>query len=356
LLKIIEQLSYVQLDTISVIERAHNHVLWTRFPNYKNKMLDELLGKDRKVFEYWSHAAAIIPYCDYRYTLRTKNLHKEKYNEWRKKNKKFIDSVYERIKNEGPLQSKDFEGKRKGNGKVAGWWSWKPAKHALELMFLDGILMVAQRKGFQKVYDLTERVVPPGIDTTLQKDEEFYAHLVSNAVKSHGVISDKEMVYLRKNTKPYKETLQKMIEEKKITEVKVHGLKDTYHSSAEKLNLLNRKKAPAGVHILSPFDNLIIQRKRTKAIFGFDFQVEFYLPVHKRKYGYFCLPVLYGDKFVGKIDTKADRAGKALQIISMHWEKGSKQDRDFKDKFTSKLNEFAKFNGCEKIEGMEKIA
>lgn len=343
LLKIIEHLGYIQIDTISVVERSHNHILWSRMPLYKRSMLSELVENDRSVFEYWSHAAAFLPMRDFRFSLIRKKNYSEKYSRWGKANKKVINFVYDRIKNEGALQSKDFEDKR---GSSAGWWEWKPSKDALDFLFHQGKLMIAGRKGFQKVYDLTERILPDSIDTRFPDEKEFYEHLIINSINSNGLVLEKEITYLRKYNKPlFKKTLTELLEEGKILKTVVKDIDAEYYTTKEKLEFLNHKKSRSEIHILSPFDNLIIQRKRLKDFFAFDYTMECYVPEPNRKFGYYCMPVLYRDEFVGKIDAKADRANKTFIIKNIFWEGKAKHEK----LLLGKIKKLANFCGCEII-------
>jgi uncharacterized protein YcaQ len=217
LLKIIEQLGYVQIDTISVVERSHNHILWTRFPSYKKKMLHELLEKDRKIFEYWFHAAAFLPMRDFRFSLYTKEFFRRHYKNWLVKNKKLINFVKDRIRAEGPLKSKDFEHTRE---KLTGWWDRKPAKAALECLFMVGELMISKREGFQKAFDLAERILPEGIETKTPDEEEMFEHLLLSRINSLGFASVFEAKYLRR-IKPgvIKKVIERLTEDKKIIPV-----------------------------------------------------------------------------------------------------------------------------------------
>lgn len=344
---IIEQIGYVQIDTISVVERAHKHVLWTRFPMYKNEMLDVLIDRDKKVFEFWDHAAAYLPMKHFRFTLHRKEMYGKKYMHWARRNKKILNYILDRIKDEGPLQSRDFE-----NPSNRGlWWDWKPAKHALEYLFHSGKLAARARKSFQKVYDLPERILPVSIDTSVPTEEEFSEHLIMKAIRANGFASEKEITYLRHhNRKATKTVLSKLAEEKKIIPLNIAGIKEEiYYTTRLALKQLNNQKDDNHVHILSPFDNLVIQRKRLSSLFRFDYVIECYLPAPKRKFGYFCLPVLYGDKFICRIDAKADRANNIFKVINIFWEKGVKKNGEFKKMLDKKLNELAGFSGCSKI-------
>ncbi|MEL6843350.1 MAG: crosslink repair DNA glycosylase YcaQ family protein, partial [Bacteroidota bacterium] len=191
----IDQLSYVQIDTISVIERAHLHVLRSRVPNFKAEMLDSLVSQERTTFEYWSHAAAYLPMADYRYSLPRKKSLKDKETHWFKQESAVTDQVLRRIQAEGPLRSKDFAAPKHKGGE---WWDWKPAKKALEQLFHEGDLMIAERRGFQKVYDLPERVLPDWVDTSFPTESEMARHLIERSVQNRAFASLTEIGYLRK--------------------------------------------------------------------------------------------------------------------------------------------------------------
>lgn len=350
LLDIIEQLGYVQIDTISVVERSHKHILWTRFPAYKEELLNTLIDKDKKVFEYWAHAAAFLPMRDYRFTLYRKRKfthYNKSWGAWSKKNKKVIQYVIDRIKDEGPLQSRDFEHPKKRGT----WWDWKPTKHALEYLFHTGVLMVNARKNFQKVYDLAERILPADIISSELTDEEHSKHLIMSAIRANGIVTKNEITYQKFfSGAAYEKTLKHLANEKQIVKIKVENIKEEYYSTLEELDRLNNENRVQDlIHILSPFDNLVIQRKRLKNLFNFDYVIECYVPAHKRKFGYFCLPVLYGNKFIGRIDAKADRLKKTLIINNFFPENGIKKNFKSNPEFKSKLKELAEFSGCAKI-------
>lgn len=345
LLNIITKLGYVQIDTISIIERAHKHILWTRFPGYRNDMLDELIDKDKKVFEFWDHAAAYLPMKFYRFSLPRKKMYAEKYKTWEKKNKKLLKYILERISAEGPLQSRDFDDPKKRGL----WWDWKPAKEGLEFLFHTGRLIARARKNFQKVYDLPERFLTAAVNKEMPTYEELAEHLIMKSITSGGITAENEFTYLRyHNRNITKKVLNELTENNKIFPVKISNDEKTiYYSTTKILNKLNNAfKFSNDVYILSPFDNLVIQRGRLKKIFGYDYVIECYLPANKRKFGYFCLPVLYGDKIAGKIDARADRKTGELTVINEFWETGVKTNKDFRNIYLNKLNELALFTGC----------
>ena len=186
-LRAIEHLGYVQIDTISVVERAHHHVLWSRVSNYQPKFLDQLV-KERKVFEYWFHAASWLPMRDYRFALPRMNRQNGERGWFENCDKKLVAHILQRVREEGPLRARDFEDTRKGKKQ---WWDWKPAKQALEQLFMQGELMVSARQGFQKVYDLPQRVLPDWVDTRLPTLDEYAGYLINTTLRAHGFATQK---------------------------------------------------------------------------------------------------------------------------------------------------------------------
>ena len=343
-LNAIEHLGYVQIDTISVVERAHHHTIWTRVNDYKKNYLEELI-EDKTVFEYWSHAAAFLPMRDYRFSLYRKNLFATGARKWYD-NKKVTRFVYDRIVAEGPLQSKDFEEQKK----KAGWWEWKESKRALEQLFMEGKLMVAKRNGFQKVYDIAERVLPAGVNDKLPSEKEYAQYLITKTIRANGLASQGEIGYLRRNVKTaIIKALSEMQEEEILIPLHLKGSNETYYTTQQNLDKAQSIGRRNAVTILSPFDNSVIQRERLRNLFGFDYTIECYVPEPKRQYGYFTLPVLYGDTFAGRIDCKAERKDKILVVKNMFYEK--KATAALKEDLGKALKKFAAFNGCVEVRG-----
>lgn len=343
--QIIEHLGYVQIDTISVVERAHHHVFWSRNSKYRPSDLDVLV-RQRKAFEYWSHAASFLPMTEYRYTLPMKRAFRKKETGWHPRDPKMMSAVLRRIKREGPLRSKDFENSKQGQ---TGWWDWKPAKKALERLFFEGKLEVSGRSGFQKVYDLPERVIPSSVDTSMPTDQEYFRFLVDRTLRHHGLATIDEIGYLAKKETKQKitKTVQAMLSDKELVEVQVGDLSKRYFAYPESLNQLPR--AHSKILILSPFDNLVIQRQKMKDLFHYDYQIECYVPAKKRKFGYFCLPIFKGCQPVGRMDCKVDRSIETLKIQSLHYE-SSIDKNTVKKGLASQLKRFAKFNHCKSIQ------
>ena len=343
--KAVEQLGYVQIDTISVVERAHHHVLRSRVPNYRPALLDRL-QREGKVFEHWYHAAAYLPMRDYRFALRKMQAFRNREIGWeRSSDQQLMARILDRVRIDGPLKSRDFEDTRPSR---EGWWDWKPAKRALEQLFIEGELMIIGRDGFQKTYDLPERALPPGVATEVPDLREFAAYLVRNTLRSHGFATQKSFTHLQPGAplrKAVAEVLADGVDQGRLKRLQT-GDGSLWWADAE---LLERRTppAPATVRILSPFDNAVILRHRVNALFDFDYQIECYVKAEKRRFGYFCLPLLYRDRLVGRMDCKAHRASGELNIKQLHIERDV--DEGFFDAFASAAADFADFNGCPEV-------
>jgi uncharacterized protein YcaQ len=231
----------------------------------------------------------------------------------------------------------------------AGWWDWRPSKVALERLYMEGSLMATRTRDFFKLYDLPENLVPGDIDTSMPTPEEFARHIIRRTLKSLGIAYAKEMAWRARFVKNnlVKKELEKMVAEGEVYTVAVEGLK------SQQLYLwpgYKNKKITLGddAFILSPFDALNVFRHRLRDFFDFDYQVECFVPAPKRKYGYFSLPVLVGDTFVARMDSKADRKQKQLIVHNLHFEK-VKLSRPMIVKITDALEAFAAFNKCEEI-------
>ena len=342
----VSHLGYVQIDTISVVERAHHHVLRTRVPNYQPNMLNKLLQAG-ELFEYWYHAAAYLPMHDYRYALPRMRTYRDGTARWmRSRDRKLVAECLARIRDDGPLKSRDFEDPRE---KAGTWWDWKPAKQALEQAFMQGDLLITNRQGFQKTYDLTERALPDHVDTAVPTEEEFATYLVDTTLRAHGFAHLKSFAHLRRGQsvrKAIQAVLDRYVADGEVTYFQTSDGHRYYARTA-----LLDSRAPAArrdqARILSPFDNAVILRDRLNALFDFDYTIECYVPEAKRQYGYFCLPILVGDQFIGRVDAKAHRKEARLELKHLHLDR-SLDDKDL-NALGEALNAFAEFNGCEHI-------
>ena len=346
-LKALERLGYVQIDAISVIERAHHHTLWNRVGNYRSKLLYDMLGKDRTVMEYWSHAAAFLPMKHYRYCLHSMHYIRENGCHWFSVETKVKEYVFDRIAHEGALYARDFANTTKLSGEM---WDLKPAKKALHELFMEGRLLVSARDNFQRRYDLPERVLPAHVDTSLPSEKEQAAHYLLSAIDAQGLMSLGEVHYLRNWIKPLiLQYLSEFIEEGTVKEVTVGASEKVFYTTEDKLASMP-KRVSKNVFFLSPFDNAVIQRKRLDHFFGFDYQTEIYYPVDKRVYGYFALPILWGAEFIGRLDPKAERKTGVLIINNLQIEPHIKINDQLLWALRDALHDFAAFNGCERFQ------
>lgn len=343
-LSALEQLGYVQIDTISVIQRAHHHTLWNRNPRYTASHLDQLVA-EKRVFEYWSHAAAYLPMRDFRFSLpRKRAIACGEQEHWFERNPRLENQVLKRIASEGPLMAKDFE----NSGKRIGDWKIKPAKRALETLFMQGDLMVSQRINFQKVYDLTERALPTGTDTTDPTPEEHARFLITRFLRANGLGQAAEIAYLLPKTRPLiHRTMMDMVATGELRQIRVED-KD-YHVLPDSLETLNKPLARSRLKILSPFDNLVIQRKRMQALFGFNYLIECYLPAAKRQYGYFTLPILWNGRLAARMDCKAERRTSLLHIHHLALEPWLVKKDAFLEALVKELASFLQFNECTRL-------
>ena len=217
---------------------------------------------------------------------------------------------------------------------------------------MEGKLMVAKRHGFQKVYDLPERVLPKGVNSKIPTEKEYAQYLITKTIRANGLAAKSEIGYLRSHAKAgVTKVLLEMEEAGLLLPVKLKGDgEELFYTTQQNIDLAASHKTTKTVSILSPFDNCVIQRSRLKKHFGFDYTIECYVPEPKRQYGYFCLPVLYGDQFVGRLDCKAERSEQVLVVKNMFYEK--KADVKLKAAISKALKKFSVFNGCKEITGL----
>lgn len=348
-LEAIRHLGYVQIDSISVVERAHHHVLYARVPGYRPTMLDALLARG-EIFEYWSHAAAFLPMRDFRFSLPYKNAIKSGQVHWYKDpDQTMMAEILARIRSDGALRARDLDTpSRRG---AQGWWDWKPAKKAIEQLYMQGDLMVSCRDGFQKSYDLTERVLPTGTDTRTPSSEAFAAHLIEQHLRSCGVLNLKCATHLRRDQnlkKAVKAQLEAMLADGELEQLPLsEGQTFLIPAGLLEQPLPRRQRR---MQILSPFDNSVIQRERLQAVFGFQYQIECYVPAAKRQFGYFCLPLLYGDNFIGRIDCKAHRKDGRFEVKALHFCAELTETETVLADLSVALRDFARFHACSSIE------
>ncbi len=344
---VLEHLGYIQIDTLSVIERAHHHTLWTRIPDYQPDYLTQLV-RERSAFEYWFHAASYLPMNNYRFVLpQMSAIKRGELSHYANVEAKYMRHVFDRIRIDGPLKARHFESEKKSNAK---WWNWKPTKRALEKLFMQGDLMITYRDGMEKVYDLTERVLPDNTNTNEPSLLEFSEYLINVSMKANGFTSLKQLTHLRPGAtlrKSLHTILLQKIEQGFLIQCHIEGMPAIYTTQ----NILETKisRPATNVRLLSPFDNAIIHRNKVEQLFEFDYKLECYIPKEKRKFGYFCLPILYKDKLIGRVDCKAHRKINDFELVNLHIESKTISLDDFIPHFAKLVYRFAKFNGCQTI-------
>ena len=351
-LRAIEHLGYVQVDTISVVQRAHHHVLWSRVPDYQPGDLHRLHAEDHAVFEYWSHAASYLPMRDFRYSrplMRSFTRERMHWSDPSPDLERAMRRILARIRRDGALQARDVVPEQTVSG---GWGSFtKIERRALHELWMQGRVMIASRAGFQKVFDLPERVLPADVDRRMPTPRELALFRIRQALRAHGIVREREITHLGNADarREVRAALDSLLRRRELVEVWIDG-HASQHCLVDPISVDTTQTTPAPrARILSPFDNLVIQRKRLQWLFGFDYQLECYVPAAKRRVGYFVLPLLFGDAFIGRLDAVADRAAGILRVKTLLFEKGSTPAFTRCD-LEEEFHRFAIFNGCPAIE------
>lgn len=342
--ELIEHLGFVQLDTNYVVERSHHHVLFARVPDYQIGWLSELCD-DGRIFEYMTSESGFIPMVDFRFTLPVKQAFAEREREADKGMDNLMAEILDRVERDGPVMLTDFENDRMEAS--TGWWDWRPAKVALERMYLEGKLVISRDRKFHKRYDVPLNLVPDDIDQSVPAPEEFARYTIIRVLGALGICSVKEMGWRARRVKGnlVRSELAKMVAEGLVIPVSVDGVKGPlYMRAGQEIDV----EISGEVFILSPFDILNVFRHRLKEFFGFDYQVECFVPAPKRLYGYFSLPILFGDVFIARMDSKADRKHKVLIVHNLHFEEVDLSGETI-SKLIAALKDFVSFNGCHDI-------
>jgi hypothetical protein len=319
----------IQLDSINVVDRAHYLTVWSRFGVYDRAALDRLIYRRRVLYEYWAHAACLIAAEHLPMWRRAMLDYSARKIGWRflKKNAAVMAEVEGAIRERGPLANADFEHKRRGGS--SGWWNWKPAMHALHHLWLTGRLLVHSRVHFQKRYDLAERIVPNLERLEVPSADEFRRWHIRQALHAMGAATDVDLrMYLtfpRASVMARRATLAALLASGEVVEVAVDGSPARWLALAEDLPALatasRRRRIADGTTLLSPFDSFLWHRERVKRLFGFDYRIEVYTPGHKRTHGYYSLPIFHDGMLIGRVDAKAHRAERRLEMRHVHFER-----------------------------------
>ncbi|MCA1379211.1 crosslink repair DNA glycosylase YcaQ family protein [Bradyrhizobium sp. BRP23] len=314
----VAHLGYVQIDTINVIERCHHHILFSRIPSYRRADLRHAQSVDKTVFEYWTHALSYVPANDFRFFLPAMREHRREGHKWFAAVKPADTRKVMRLLRGGPLTIRDIDDDVLVE-KEHLWQSRKPSKRALQLAFYTGAVTISARQGMLKTYELTTRHFGWDRLPKPAPASEITAYLLDRALRSQGVVSLDSVCHLdAPSKKPVARLIASRVRRGELVPVAIEGAGKQEHW-ASPAALEPHEVSPDLVHILSPFDPLIIQRKRTNLIFGYNHLFEAYVPKAKRKLGYFALPVLVGDEIVAALDLKTDRQNKKLLMQKWTW-------------------------------------
>ena len=345
----VAHLGYVQIDTINVIERCHHHILFSRIPAYRRADLRQAQSADKTVFEYWTHALSYVPVQDFRYFVPAMRRYRREGHGWFKTVKpEDTRKVMRLVRQGGALTIRDIDDDVLRE-KDHAWASRKPSKRALQLGFYEGVLTVSGRDGMLKTYDLTTRHfgwerLPKGAS-----EREIATYLLDRGLRAQGVVSLDSLCHLNAARKSdVRRVIDGRVRRGELVPVALEGAGRQEHWATPGALAEVIEISPERVHILSPFDPLIIQRKRTQAIFGYDHRFEAYVPKDRRLFGYFALPVLVGEEIVAALDLKTDRQNGRLLMQQWSWVGAGKSARgagrkDLKRRIEDELHRFQKF-------------
>lgn len=361
LAKLIEQMGFVQLDSINYVERAHHLTLGSRLDGYAHQHFTHLLETKRHLFEHWTHDASAIPTAWFPHWKPRFKRYEEKLRGrswWMQRigtrPDQVLDAVRERIAREGPLRSQDFEHARKGQ--AAGWWDWKPQKAALEYLWFTGELMVARREKFQKVYDLTERVLPHHASLAHPTEADHIEWACCTAFERLVIATPKEIAdfwhaITLAEARQWCEQAAKSGELVAVTIAATNGEKPRASFALNDWQTRLRKlpEPPKRMRLLSPFDPVIRDRARAQRLFGFDYRFEAFVPEPERKFGYYVLPILEGDQLVGRIDSKFQREQGALEVRRVYWEPTVRVTKTRQQQLAEALQRLATLIGAERF-------
>ncbi len=330
--RVVEKLGFVQIDSISRVERAHHLTLGARLDGYRPALLDRLAFEKRALFEHWTHDAALIPialfphwkprFSRFAARARASRWYRERLGDDAART---IARVHRRVSREGPLRARDFE--RGADRPATGWWDWTPEKMALEFLWRTGRLSIAGRESFHKVYDLTERVLPEAHMRPEPSSEAHVEWACRSALERLGVATSSELAafWAAIPSAHVSAWCREAVSTGRVVPVSVHGIDGAKPRAAFaipdwEVRLRRAPEVPERTRLLSPFDPLLRDRKRLERLFGFDYRFEAFVPAARRRYGYYVLPILERERFVGRLDPRHDRERGVLVVERLHWE------------------------------------
>jgi len=356
LLQLIHDLGFVQIDSISTVERAHNQILFSRNQTFRKEHLRQLLEDDRTLFEHWTHDAAILPCAFYPYWKhkfrRSEAPMRKRWAKWHGDDfDKAFDETYTRIVENGAVLAREV---KDADHKSGGWWQWHPSKKALEFFWHTGKLAISGRQNFQKIYDLSERVIPADQLATDLSHEEFIDWACRSALERLGFATHGEIAAFWDLVSPDEARSWVSAHRDKLEEIEIEcegGGKPRPSVALMGLspNIADWPEPPGRIRVLSPFDPLLRDRNRAERLFGFRYRIEVFVPEPKREYGYYVFPLLEGDRMIGRIDMKADRKFGTLNVTRLWLEPKVRASAGRMAKLDAELARVARFAGVSDI-------
>jgi uncharacterized protein YcaQ len=357
--EVVNHLGAIQIDTLQMVARAHYLAVWSRHGTYDPSLFDQLFSRERKFFEGWYHAACYIPTHEYRYQMPRQRKARDGghhwYGDWIDEpgNREMVAAVTGRIRAEGGLRTSDFDNP---DHKRGSWWDWKPAKVALEYAYSYGDLMIAERVKFQRVYDLTGRVLPSWVDTTEPTDAERDRFWVERGAKALGACLPRNPGdYTWMGVGKSRRIVAELVKAGVLVEIRGETMTDVQPLIVHRDNLPLLEQAASGRNhpqrttFLNPFDNFWWAQDRDEALWGFRHTIEAYVPAAKRIYGYYCLPILHKERLVGRLDPKLERKTGTLRIRALYLEPGVKADEELVSDVAGAMRDFMRFHHAKEL-------
>ncbi len=354
-LEAVRMMGVLQIDSIAVVARSPYLVLWSRLGSYDPRWLDELLAEGA-LFEYWSHAASLIPIEDYGLYRRLMLEGSEKTRAWFSAHPEEVGRVLTRVRESGPVRSAEFE---RADGTAGGWWEWKPEKRALEHLFAAGELMISRRDpNFHRVYDLRERVLerslPGWEDADAPSRQEVQQALALKAVRALGVAVARWVPdYFRTPKRGVAALLDELADRGALLRTRIEGSEEPAYVHQDNAGLaeaaVSGELRPSLTTLLSPFDPVVWDRARAAELFGFEYRIEVYTPAARRRYGYYSLPILHRGALVGRLDAKAHRKEGLFEVRALHLEPGAPATEDLLSGLAGALRGCAEWHGVPEV-------
>ena len=364
IMEVINRLGCLQLDPINVVARSHLLVLWSRLGNYDPALLDTLLWQEHRLFEYWAHAASIVVTEDYPiHQMRMRNYAKDnspwsqRITDWMEQNNTLQTTILDDLRERGPLRSRDFEDTSVAEWESSGWTHGRNVSRMLDFLWMQGQILVGRRKGIEKWWNLAERCLPTWVSYEPLPDREVVSRAAQKSLRALGVATERHINehYTQGRYPGLSDVLAELESAGQIVQVRIQGengeLPGKWFIHAELLSMLEGLTAAwePRTTLLSPFDNLICNRKRTQLLFDFSYQSEIYTPKDKRRFGYYVMPILHGDRLIGRIDPTLNRTQRTLVINAVHVEPNVLITGEMGQAVANAIQELARFLGATEI-------